>query len=158
GRRALCSVTDWEVGASGSPAPANDHQAAGNGRMFMRIAYLTTDEVNQQLASRLAAGQQAQLEVIWPRDEPPDGRFDAVIYDLDCLPPPLRRQLLTDLAGGGAPWPAAVHSYALDGEQIKALLGRGVIVRRRLRATLFRRLSAAVRTKLNGGQLAQARE
>ena len=113
----------------------------------MRIAYLTTDEVNQELALRWAAGQEAQLEVIWPRDEPPDGRFDAVIYDLDCLPPPLRQQLLTDLAGGGALWPAAVHSYALEGEQIKALLGRGVIVRRRLKATLFRRLSAAVRTK-----------
>jgi hypothetical protein len=126
--------------------------------MFMRIAYLTTDEVNQELALRWAAGQEAQLEVIWPRDEPPDGCFDAVIYDLDCLPPPLRQQLLTDLAGGGAPWPAAVHSYALEGEQIKALLGRGVIVRRRLRATLFRRLSAAVRTKSNDGQLPQARE
>jgi hypothetical protein len=126
--------------------------------MFMRIAYLTTDEVNQELASQLAADQQAQLEVIWPRDEPPDGRFDAVIYDLDCLPPPLRQQLLTDLASGGAGRPAAVHSYALEDEQIKTLLGRGVIVRPRLRAALFRRLSAAVRRKWNGDQLPQARE
>jgi hypothetical protein len=124
----------------------------------MRIAYLTTDEVNLELASRLAADQQAQLEVIWPRDEPPDGRFDAVLYDLDCLPPPLRRQLLTNLAAGRAPRTAAVHSYALEGEPIKALLGQGVIVRRRLRATLFRRLSAAVRTKSKDGQLPQARE
>jgi hypothetical protein len=124
----------------------------------MRIAYLTTDEVNQELALRLAAGQEAQLEVIWPRDGPPDSCFDAVIYDLDCLPPPLRQQLLADLAGSGAPLPAAVHSYALEGEQIKALLGRGVIVRRRLRATLLHRLSAAVRTKSKDDQLPQVRE
>ena len=124
----------------------------------MRIAYLTTDEVNQELALQLAADQEIRLEVIWPRDEPPDGCFDAVIYDLDCLSPPQRRQLLTDLAAGRAPRPAAVHSYALEGEQIKALLGRGVIVRPRLRATLFRRLAAAVRTKLNDGRSPQARE
>jgi hypothetical protein len=124
----------------------------------MRIAYLTTDELNQELALRLATSQQTQLEVIWPRDEPPDGCFDAVLYDLDCLPPPLRQQLLTDLAAGRTPQTAAVHSYALAGEQIKALLGQSVIVRRRLRATLFRRLSAAVRTKSKDGQLPQARE
>src|SRR5262249_13762632 len=123
--------------------PANNHQAAGNGRTIMRIAYLTTDEVNQQLASRLAAGQEAQLEVIRPRDEPPDGRLDAVIYDLDCLPPPLRQQLLTDLAGGGARCPAAVHSYALEDEQIKALLRRGGGVRPPLRAPPFPPLSSA---------------
>jgi hypothetical protein len=115
----------------------------------MRIAYLTTDVVNQELALRLAASQDDQLEVIWPRDEQPNGCFDAVIYDLDCLPPPLRQQLLTDLTSGGAPWPAAVHSYALKDKQIRALLRRGVIVRRRLRATLFRLLVAAVRTKWN---------
>jgi hypothetical protein len=118
----------------------------------MRIAYLTTDQVNQQLASRLSASQDAELEVIWPHDEPPDGPFDGAIHDLDCLPPPLRQQLLTDLAGGGAPWPTAVHSYALEGEQITALLGRGVIVRRRLSATLFRRLCAEVRAKLKNNQ------
>ena len=104
----------------------------------MRIAYLTTDEVNQDLAVRLAGAQGVRLEVLWPRDEPPDGHFDAVVYDLDCLPPCLRQEILSSLASAAAPWPVAVHSYALAGEQVKELRGRGVAVHRRLRARLLR--------------------
>jgi hypothetical protein len=118
----------------------------------MRIAYLTTDEVNQDLALRLAAGQRARLEVLWPRDEPPDGRFDAVVYDLDCLPACLRQEVLSKLAAASAPWPVAVHSYALTRKQFRALRGRGVAVHRRLGARLLHRLCAAVRAKSAGGQ------
>src|SRR5262245_46838320 len=100
----------------------------------MRIAYLTTDEVNRELAMRLAAGQGARLEVLWPGDEPPDGRVDAVVYDLDCLPVGLRQEVLSKLAAAAAPWPAAVHGYALGGDQVRALRKRGVVVRRRLGA------------------------
>jgi len=104
------------------------------------IAYLTVDEVNEGLALELAAACGVRLEVLWPRDEPPDGRFDAAVYDLDCLPVCLRQEVLSKLAAASAPWPAAVHGYALAGDQVRPLRKRGVVVRRRLGAALFRRL------------------
>jgi hypothetical protein len=116
----------------------------------MRIAYLTTDEVNQDLAVRLAGAQGVRLEVLWPRDAPPDGHFDAVVYDLDSLPPCLRQQILSDLAAASAPWPVAVHSYALSGEQVKVLRGREVAVHPRLTARLLRQLRGAVRARSVG--------
>ena len=44
----------------------------------MRIAYLTTDEVNKHLALRLAAQWEVSVCPLEPRDPPPDGKFDAV--------------------------------------------------------------------------------
>ena len=125
----------------------------------MRIAYLTTDEVNQELALRLAAGQEAQLEVIWPRDEPPDGRFDAVIYDLDCLPPPLRQQLLTDLAGGRAPPPTGFRGPTPSFGSEWPALEQNRPAARDLgsdRVTIIRRVTASPRGQ-RSGMLTRAR-
>jgi len=49
----------------------------------MKIAYLSTDEVNQNLAENLAARCGASQDCLSPHDPPPNGQYDAVVYDLD---------------------------------------------------------------------------
>ena len=52
----------------------------------MRIAYVSTDEVDQALAARIAAECGAVVCNLLPHDPPPDGLFDAVLYNLDDVP------------------------------------------------------------------------
>ncbi len=104
----------------------------------MLVAYLTTDPTNQELAAAFAARCGATLCPLFPRDERPDGRFDAVLYDLDYLPPRLREEVLTELLANPPDPPAGVHTYNLGEEEVKALSTRGVVVFRRLRPALFR--------------------
>jgi hypothetical protein len=106
----------------------------------MLFAYLTLDEVNQNLAERLAADAGVGLEVLSFRDAAPAGQFDAVLYDLDFLPDDRRQQLLADLSAGRRVEPVAVHGYCLTGRQARALRRRGVLVARKLRPELFARL------------------
>ena len=49
----------------------------------MRIAYVNTDEVNQDLAERTASEYCAAVCIPVPEGPPPDGLFDAVLYNLD---------------------------------------------------------------------------
>jgi hypothetical protein len=104
----------------------------------MRIAYLTLDDVNQELALELAARWGIRMDVLSPRDSFPEGALDLVLYDLDHWPEPERQQALSRLLDGPAPHPTAVHSYNLDERQVKALRGRGVAVYRRLGAAVFK--------------------
>jgi hypothetical protein len=55
------------------------------------IAYLTTDEVNLDLADRLATECGAILYPLSFRDGPPNGAFEAVLCDWDSLPPLWRK-------------------------------------------------------------------
>src|SRR5262245_66051253 len=98
----------------------------------MRIAYLSIDEVNLDLARRWA--KTCHCEVVrWPpREVVRNGDIDAAIYDLDFLPPLLRQQVLTNLLRGPRHGPVAVHSYNLSEQQVSDLRARGVHVRRRL--------------------------
>ncbi len=106
----------------------------------MRTAYLTLDEVNAQHAIDLGArcGHAVDLVDLRGRDlvhEP------YLILDLDHLPAeeqPRLFGLLLPRTGGKI----AVHAYHLPAETIRDLLRAGVVVRRRLDATLFRRLHA----------------
>jgi hypothetical protein len=52
----------------------------------MRIAYLSTDEVNVHLAEAMAAGCGLTLCPLAPKDPPPDEEFDALLYDWDSWP------------------------------------------------------------------------
>src|SRR5262249_18156562 len=61
-------------------------------RTAVLIAYLTTDEVNLDLADRLATECGATLYPLSFQDGPPSGAFDAVLYDWDYLSPPWRQQ------------------------------------------------------------------
>jgi hypothetical protein len=109
----------------------------------MRIAYLTTDEVNLDYAARFAEGIGATLSQLFPKDPAPDGRFDAVLYDLDSLPPKERRELLSHLLGGDLPCPRGVHSYNLTRKQVAGLRRRGITVVRRLKRGALRTLASA---------------
>jgi hypothetical protein len=104
----------------------------------MRTAYLTLDEVNAQHAIRLGAHCGHAVSLVDIRS--PDLVHEPfLILDLDHLPaeeyPRLFGLLLPRIAGK-----IAVHAYHLPAEIIRDLMRAGVVVRRRLDATLLRRL------------------
>jgi hypothetical protein len=107
------------------------------------IAYLTTDEVNLDLADRLATECGATLYPLSFQDGPPSGAFEAVLYDWDYLSPPWRQQLLAELLSRPAPCPVALHGYTLEEEHGEALRRHGVAVFRRLEPEVFRNLRRA---------------
>jgi hypothetical protein len=104
----------------------------------MRIAYLTTDEVNQDLALRLAADGGLTLCPRDPRDPPPDGEFDAVLYDWDSWPADQKKRVLTGLLAGPVLRPVALHSYGLEESQAEALRRNGVLIFDRLEPETLR--------------------
>jgi hypothetical protein len=101
------------------------------------------DEVNQDLATRLAAATGIRLDLVDLRDEAPP-REAAVMFDLDSLPLTHRQPLLADLLGGRWVGPVAVHGYSFTEREKSVLRRRGVIVSRRLRPRTFVRLHAAI--------------
>jgi hypothetical protein len=105
----------------------------------MSIAYLSTDEVNRHLAGRMAAACRATLHPLSPKDPPPDGRFDAVLYDLDSMPPACREEIVASTLAGPPTRPMEVHSYNLD-MRADALRDKGVVVTRRLGPGVLRAL------------------
>jgi hypothetical protein len=113
----------------------------------MRLAYLTLDEVNQDLAHRLAGAHRISLEVVIRPDEVARAAHDAVLLDLDSLPPDEREANLTGLLASLGNGPIAVHSYNLEASELRSLRRRGVVPARRLSAGLFRRLRAAVKVR-----------
>jgi hypothetical protein len=109
----------------------------------MRVAYLTTDAVNQDWAVHRAAEDGVTVHPLALDDPPPDGQFDAVVYDWDYLPPQRRAQFLLGLLAGPLSCPAAVHSYNLEEDHIKALRRHGVAVSSWLESDLFQKLRQA---------------
>lgn len=110
----------------------------------MRVAYVTTDEVNQELATQMAEDCGATLDSLSPRDPAPDGEYEAVLYDLDFLPRDSGRAILAELLAGPASRPVAVHSYQLATRQVAALRQRGCAVFPRLERRVFLQLRSAV--------------
>ena len=110
----------------------------------MRYAYLTLDEVNEDWAERLAAQVEAELDVVSPRDIFAAGPFDALVVDLDSLPPGYRKAVLDDLLAGKQEGQTAVHSYRLRIRDARVLRRRKVIVARRLELEIFHRLRRAL--------------
>jgi hypothetical protein len=110
----------------------------------MRIAYFTTDEVNQALALQFVKTIGVTLWP-WPLLGPlPDGEVDAVVYDLDHLPEPRRTEILAKLTQAAPRYPTAVHSYNLNDDQIQALQDNGVSVYRHLELRAIRRIQHAL--------------
>ena len=107
----------------------------------MLIAYVTTDEVNEQLALQMAEESGETVCPLSPNDAPPDDDFDAAVYDWDYLPVQRQQATLAQLLAGQAPRRAVVHSYSLDEDCVKALRQRKVAVYRTLQPEVFRRLS-----------------
>jgi hypothetical protein len=111
----------------------------------MLIGYWTIDEVNEDTARRMARACGVRLYPLWPRESPPAGGFDAVLYDWDCLPQPERQELLAELLAGPRPRAVAVHGYNLEGARAESLRRHTVAVFRRLHPRVFRFLRRAVR-------------
>ncbi len=98
----------------------------------MRIAYLTTDEVNHDVAQRSADDCGATLEVPALAEPIPDGAYDAILVDWDYLPVDCRRPILAALRIGRPHGRAVVHGYHLE-DDVRHTLGQsGVAVHRRL--------------------------
>jgi hypothetical protein len=114
----------------------------------MRIAYVTTDEVNQDLALRTATDWGACLEVLSVQEALPNGHYDAVVYDWDFLPRDCREKVLAGLAKAPRNFVVALHSYGLQEREARALRRRGLLIFRRLRGSLFRK----VRREVPGAQ------
>jgi hypothetical protein len=103
----------------------------------MKIAYVTTDEVNRYAADRLARACGAQVCCFSRQGAMVEGGFDAAVYDLDFLPGKEQRAVLTHLMTRPLTQSVAVHSYHLDGAQKRALRANGVVVYRRLVRKMF---------------------
>jgi hypothetical protein len=110
----------------------------------MRIAYLTTDEVNEQLALQMAVECGVTLCPLAPKDAPTDGEYDAVLYDWDYLPIERQREVMTELLSGPVGFAVALHGYNLEDGQVQALRRNTVAVYRLLQPRVFRSLRLAV--------------
>ncbi len=98
----------------------------------MRIAYLTTDEVNHDLAQRIADACGATLEVPALAEPILEDAYDAVLVDWDYLPAEQRRPILAALRAGRWHCRTALHGYHLE-DEVRDILGRrGVAIHRRL--------------------------
>jgi hypothetical protein len=114
----------------------------------VRIAHVTTDEVNQALAVQVAKPLGAIVTPLGPDEISRLGQFDAVVYDLDRVPPDRRGPLLDQIRSETSAVPMAVYGYCLSEEQAGELRYHGVAVGQRLHARLIRTLANAVRQNL----------
>jgi hypothetical protein len=111
----------------------------------MRIAHITTDEVNQAIALHVAERLGATVTVLGLDDRAKFVLFDAVLYDLDRIAPDHRRRILDELRSETTALPVAVYGYCLSEEQAGRLRFQGVAVAQRLHAALVRTLVTTVR-------------
>jgi len=114
----------------------------------MRIAHITTDEVNQALAVQAAGPLGAIVTPLGPEAISTHVLFDAVLYDLDRVPPDRRQALVDEIRSETTALPMAVYGYCLSEEQAGKLRFHGVAVAQRLHSALIRTLANAVRRYL----------
>jgi hypothetical protein len=103
----------------------------------MRITYVSTDEVNQDLAARIAAKFGVGVCKRLPKDRKPDDLCDAVLYNLDDVPRAERSALIEGFRCGKPDRPTAVHGYDITDEQARTLSRNGVATARRLHSDLL---------------------
>src|SRR5260370_19668657 len=102
----------------------------------MKLAYISTDEVNQDLAVQLADECGIAVYSVRYVNARRHDAFDALLYDWDSLPWIRRRDIfLASVAS--ATCPVAVHGFSLDDEIAEALHQDGVAVFRRLEPRIF---------------------
>jgi hypothetical protein len=111
----------------------------------MRVAYLTTDEVNRELALEMADKCGLTLCPLEPRNGPPTKEYDAILYDWDSWPAEQRQETLAALLAGPLPHAVALHGYGLEDDQVETLRRHTIAVYRRLQPRAFRFLRRAVR-------------
>jgi hypothetical protein len=109
----------------------------------MRIAYVTTDEVNQALAAKMAAECGAVICALLPKDPLPAGQFHAVLNDLDDVQKHKRGEVIAQILRSPSTCPRAVHGYDITDRQAKDLRRHGIAVGQRLHRALIRTLCKA---------------
>jgi hypothetical protein len=120
------------------------------------VAYVSLDEVNQDLLSRMADRCGVFSQCFGSLSDLEHVPCDAAIYDFDYLCAEEHRRIFEKLTSAPVDGLAAVHGYNLLPRQKRALRQNGVVVRRRLHAKwlsrLFRRKKAkAVQLLLAAG-------
>ena len=109
----------------------------------MRIAYLTVDEVNEDLALRLAEENGMTVCPQTLRDPPPDGQFDAVLCDWDSFSRSDQQEILARLLKSPPSCPVVVHGYNAPEPQVEALRNKAIIIFRTLKPEVFQLLHRA---------------
>jgi hypothetical protein len=114
--------------------------------MTLDTAYLTHDEVNADLARRIAGRFGITLTVFAVKDASAARAADRLVLDLDHLPAECKAGLLAEAATGGVRPGVSVHSYHLTRAEARHLRRAGVSITRRLTAAaiLCREPSGAV--------------
>src|SRR5262249_23870697 len=97
------------------------------------------------LATQMAAKYGAVVSQLRPGDAPPDGLFEAVLYNLDDLPSSERPAFLEGFCHEPPDRPTAVHGYDITDEQAESLRRQGIAVGKRLHRGLIRSLCQSVR-------------
>ncbi len=110
----------------------------------MRIALQSTDEVHRHLARKQAETFGVAVDVLFPKDPPPDDGYDAVILDLDHWDPSRRDAVLADLLAGPPPWRVVVVSHNLRPKEARALRRQQIAVFKVVGSRVFRALCAPV--------------
>jgi hypothetical protein len=113
----------------------------------MRLAYLTRDEVNQELALTFASEHGVELDVLARGVALKGLEYDALLYDFDSFPSEEREANLVVVASYLKNKHLAVHSYNLEKRQLRDLRGAGALTAKQLREELFGRLLATIREK-----------
>jgi hypothetical protein len=114
----------------------------------MRIAHITTDEVNQDIAVQVAKRLDASVTMLGCDDTATLVLFDSLLYDLDRIAPDRRDALLDEIRSETTTLPVAVYGYCLSEEQAGKLRFHGVAVGQQLHRALIRTLVNAVRQNL----------
>jgi len=96
------------------------------------IAYISLDEVNQDLAARTAEKYGVTLDFFASPAGMATLPCDAVVYDLDSLSRDDRLHIFDELTCGPVKCLAAVHCYNMRPIEEAALRRNGVVVHRRL--------------------------
>jgi hypothetical protein len=103
----------------------------------MRIAYMNIDEVNHAVAAQMAKKYGAVVCSLRPNERPPDGKYDAVIYNLDEVSRESRGDYLAQILHSPLRCPRAVHGYDLSDEEAITLGLAGIAVSQRLELGLI---------------------
>ena len=111
----------------------------------MRLASLTLDEVNQNLAQAFADEHGVSLDVQARPEGIRDGNYDAVLFDPESFPPNEHPANLKAVLDCHPNRPIAIHGYGFSADQMHDLRQRGALVARRLDAEIFARLLSVVR-------------
>jgi hypothetical protein len=106
----------------------------------MRIGYVTTDEVNRVLATRMAARLGASVSTVEAGDVHAMAGCDVMLFDLDVVPRDERPAVLDEVLASARKRPTAVHGYCITDEQANRLHQHRVPVGRRLLLDLIRTL------------------